>query len=129
MALPSFTNSTKYINAVPLILEFHGDLFVHVNEEKKGLGRLRVLQEDGSKATMDIMNYNDNGKKPLHECLLKSGENLVDFHHKLLAQVVLLDNTEWFRAIGRASDYYYPTLLHCVAHGIIIESFLDEGDG
>jgi hypothetical protein len=42
-----FYQCAKYLNAEPLISEFHGDLFVNMNEEKKGLGRLRVTQADG----------------------------------------------------------------------------------
>jgi hypothetical protein len=60
-----FYQCAKYINAEPLILEYHGDIFVHFNAEKKGLGRLRVTQDDGNKATMDIMNFHDNEKKTI----------------------------------------------------------------
>jgi hypothetical protein len=72
-------------------------------------------------------------KKPLSDCLIKSGETLVGFHHKLFEvsgyDIELLDNTEWFRSIGRASDYYYPILLHCVAHGIMFESLFEPAEG
>ena len=36
-----FFYSAKYINAEPLILEYYDDIFTHINEEKKGLGRLK----------------------------------------------------------------------------------------
>lgn len=57
-----FYQCAKYINVKPLTLEYHGDVFVHFNAEKKGLGRLRVTQEDGNKAMMDIMNFQENEK-------------------------------------------------------------------
>ena len=128
-----FYQCAKYLNAEPLVLEYHGDLFVNMNEEKKGLGRLRVTQADGTRATMDIMAFADNEKKPLAECTLKSGENLVAFHHHLFAlsgyPIELNDHTAWFRAIGRAADYYYPVLLHFVAHGVFFEALFDETEG
>jgi hypothetical protein len=128
-----FYQCAKYINAEPLALEYHGDLFVSFNQEKIGLGRLRVTQADGTKATLDIMNFHDNEKKPLADCLIKSGERLVAFHHKLVEisgyAIESHDNTEWFRAIGRAADFYYPSLLHCVAHGIFFEALFDETEG
>ena len=51
-----------------------------------------------------------------------SGEPLVDFHHRLFEVdgyiVEHKDFTEWFRHFGKPSDYYYPFLLHHVAHGV-----------
>ena len=32
-----FYQGAKYINASPYCWEFHGDIFVHINDEKKGL--------------------------------------------------------------------------------------------
>ncbi|MFZ2975657.1 MAG: hypothetical protein WA055_03475 [Candidatus Moraniibacteriota bacterium] len=78
-----FFYSGKYIKAEPLILEYHDDMFVSFNEEKKGLGRVRVKLDDGSPAMIDIMNFHENEKKKLGECALKTGEKLVDFHHNL----------------------------------------------
>lgn len=127
-----FYQCAKYIGAEPLILEYHGDIFVHFNAEKKGLGRLRVTQDDGTRSTVDIMNFHENEKKPLGDCLLKSDENLVNFHHKLFDvsgyRIEFLDNTEWFHSVGKAAEYYYPILLHCVAHGILFETFMGDED-
>jgi len=128
-----FYQCAKYINASPFAWEFHGDTFVHFNEEKKGLGRLRVVLEDGSKATVDIMNFHAAERKQLAEISTKTGEKLVDFHHSLFKlsghDIEKRNNTLWFRNLGRASDYYYYLLLHFVAHGVLfvnIES--PEGD-
>ena len=82
--LPLFFQGAKYVGTDPLVLEFHGDMFTHLSEEKKGLGRMRVTLEDDSKATVDIMDFHANEKKKLGECVLKTGENLIDFHHKLM---------------------------------------------
>jgi hypothetical protein len=126
-----FYQCAKYVGAEPLILEYHDDIFTHINEEKKGLGRLRLTLEGGEKAMVDVMNFHENEKKKMGECVLKTGEKLVDFHHKLFevfgCPVEFLENSKWFHLIGRASEYYYPLLLHFVAHGFLSETLV-EGD-
>lgn len=125
-----FYQMAKYIWVEPLVLEYHDDIFVHFNEEKKGLGRLRVSLADGSKTTVDIMNFHENEKKKLGECILKNGEKLIDFHRNLFKvagyDVEILENSEWFHNIGKAKDYYYYFLLHFVTHGILFETFSME---
>jgi len=122
----------KYVNAEPLALEFLGDIFVHFNEEKKGLGRPRLILEDGKKVIADMISIKENENKKLGECVLTTGENLVDFHHKLIDvsgyQIDVHDNTAWYNKIGHASDYYYFLLLHFVAHGILFDVFQMEED-
>lgn len=126
-----FAQCARYVGATPCAQEFLGDTFVHFNEEKKGLGRLRVELEDGTRATVDIMVFHENERTPLGNCILKDGSNLADFHHHLLAldgdNILLRDNTAWYRSIGKASDYYHDLLVHFVAHGVLFETFYDEG--
>ena len=125
----SFYQSAKKLNLKTLVLEYHKDLFVHFNDEKKGLGRLRLLLEDNSRATVDIINFFENEKKKLDEVVLKDGENLLQFHHKLFTiasyqEVNLFDNSAWFKSFSNASDYYYYLLLHFVCHGVLFETFI-----
>lgn len=126
-----FYQCSKYVGAEPLILEYHDDIFTHINEEKKGLGRLRMTLEDGTKATVDIMDFHANEKKKLGDVIIKTGEKLVDFHRNLFEvsgyKVDFLENSKWFHSIGKASEYYYFFLLHFVAHGFLSEN-LSEGD-
>jgi len=126
-----FFYAAKYINAKPLILEYHDDIFTHMNEEKKGLGRLRVVLKNGMRSTVDIMDFHASEKQRLGDVAVKTGEKLVDFHHNLFSvsgyEVDFLENSMWFHGIGRAADYYYYLLLHFVAHGALFETFsLDE---
>lgn len=125
-----FYQCAKYIDAMPLVLEYHDDIFVHFNEEKKGLGRLRVALEDGEKATIDIMDFHANEKKKLKDCILKTGEKMIDFHRNLFEfyeyKVDFFENSKWFRDIGKAVDYYYYFLLHFIAHGFLFETFSNE---
>jgi len=74
--LEFFFYAAKYVNTEPLVLEYPDDMFTHINEEKKGLGRLRVTLEDGTRATVDIMSFHENERRKLGECILKSGDKL-----------------------------------------------------
>lgn len=125
-----FHQCARYIGAVPLIQEGLCDMFVSFNEEKKGLGRLRVELEDGSRATIDIMDFHTNEKREVGECVLKTGENLATFHHRLLKLdgygLEPYDNSAWYRRNGHASNYCYPMLLHFVAHAVLFENYRTE---
>lgn len=127
-----FYQCSKYINASPLILEYRDDIFVHFNEEKKGLGRLRVVLEDKSKALVDIMDFHENEKNKLGDIRIKTGEHLIDFHHNffkiLKCQIDLRDNSKWFKNIGSAERYYYYFLLHFLAHGVLFDVFQTDED-
>ena len=133
--LSLFFQGAKYVGGIPLVSEFNDDIFVSINEEKKGLGRLRVTIEDGIKATVDVMDFHANEKKKLGDCVLKVGGRLVDFHHDLFNvsgyNIDILDNSKWFTSIGRATNYYYPFFLHFVAHGVLFENVesYEENDG
>ena len=126
-----FLQCARYVGIRPYAQEFLGDTFVHMNEEKKGLGRLRVRLQDGTKATVDIMNFHQNTRTALSDCVLKDGTKLVDFHHNLLSlgggDIMIHDNTAWYQGIGKATDYYQSLLLHFVAHSVLFETFYDEG--
>ena len=79
------------------------------------------------------MNFHAHEKTKLSEVVLRTGERLVDFHHSLLTMagyddVEVRDNTQWFHGIGSAKEYYYYCLLHFVAHGVLFETFLNEGN-
>ncbi len=117
----------KYINAEPIAWEEDEDIFVSFNEEKKGLGRLRVIADDRSEVLVDIMNFHDNEKKKLNECVLNTGERLVDFHHNLCKfsgyNMDIYNNPEWRNGIKDVSEYYYYTMLHFIAHGVLFETF------
>lgn len=127
-----FHQGSRYIGATPLHTEFTGDLFVVINEEKKGLGRIRLTLDDGSRATVDIIDFHANEGKSIGECVLRSGEPLVDFHHRLFEfagyTLEFLDTTAWRRRLGRSAQYYYYLLLHFVAHGVLFQTFSTQSD-
>lgn len=126
-----FIQMAHYIGTVPIVLEFLGDKFVLLNEEKKGLGRLRVRLRNGEKYTVDIVDFQENENKKINEVFTKTGESLVDFHHNLLKKfghdVKLEDSTSWLREAGKKIDYY-KYLLNFVVHGVLFEYYTEEDE-
>lgn len=129
-----FFQRAKYVGTDPLVFEYINDMFVSLNEEKKGLGRLRLISEQGKLVTADIIDFHKNQKKPFSEVLTKSGEKLTDFHKNLVAKsgynVELRDISSWCHSLGKPIDYYVPFLMHFLAHGVLFEFYLmdDEED-
>lgn len=125
-----FLHQCAYAKVAPLALEYRGDMFLTLNEEKKGLGRLRIRQPDGRKEIVEVMDFPANQRKRMDETTLTNGERLMDFHHRLLDvsgyDTQLRDNTEWAHARGKPAEYYYPYLAHFLAHGILFEAYLTD---
>ncbi len=128
-----FLKCSYYVGAFPLSNEYLEDMFVSLNEEKKGLGRLRVWNDNGIRYFFDIVDFNANEKKKINEVVTKTGCKLVDFHHELLDlskfNVDLKDSSSWISKIGPPKIFYYPYLLHFAAHGVLFETFVTEGGG
>lgn len=124
---------SHYVGAVPFAGEFLGDTFSRLNRDKHGWGRLRAT--DGNrKLLIDLISFSASHKKKIADVITRSGEKLVDFHHRLFDitghQIERRDLTAWHHAIGKPADYYYPFLLHFVAHGVWFENPLtaDEAE-
>lgn len=122
-----FQQEAKYLDTKPTIIEYLDDIFVSLNIEKKGYGRLRV-----DKGYVDIMDFHSNEKLPLKDIKTLKGEKIVDFHHNLIAEsgleVDIFDMSKWFKKIGKAKEYYYPLLLHFLTHGILFETFICDSE-
>lgn len=122
-----FLQCSNYINVEPLAFEFLGDVYLSINEEKKGMGRLHIELEDGKKAIINIMDLHRWNKKIFSNIIIKSDELLIDFHHNLLRmsgyKIEVKDKTDWIKKIGGVADWYYFYFLHFVAHGVLFESY------
>lgn len=128
-----FMQAGRYAGATPFVMEFLGDAFTRSSREKQGWGRLRAL--DGQrKVIIDLFSFSQNGRKKFSDIITHSGETLVDFHHRLLDvngyRIDHRDLTDWLHTIGKPAEYYYPLLLHFVAHGVWFENLVttDEGE-
>ncbi len=122
-----FHQCARYVGAQPLALEFLGDCYSRGNTEKRALGKLRVTTEDGVPATFNLFSSHRWDRRGLAEVVLDDGTQLIDFHHELIEHagypVELRDKTAWCRTQGKPAEWYYPFLLHFVAHGVLFESY------
>ena len=112
-------------------LEYLGDCFNSLNEEKMGSSRPRVFV-GANKFQLRLFNIKQWEKQPLREIVLATGETLASFHHGLFDRlglhVEILDQTACYRAIGKPVDYYYPLFAHAVAHGVLFETFVTDDE-
>jgi hypothetical protein len=128
-----FVQAARYIGSIPFAWEYHGDLFSKRNREKRSLGRLMATGQRGN-VQIDLFAFSSNDGKKIDEIATHTGESLVGFHHRLLEiggyEIEYRDMTRWCRHVGKPVDYYYPLLLHFVAHGVLFENVFtsDERD-
>ena len=131
-ALTLFIMLSNYVRAKPFAWEFHGDRFSHSNIEKAGLGRLRVTLSSGIRGLVEAVSFTAENQKPIGKVVTRTGESLTGFHHRLLELSGLglecRDMTDWYQANGKPTEYYYPFLMHFVAHGVLFEAFDVEND-
>lgn len=124
-----FWQRAHYINAKPLVLEYLGDTFISLNEEKKGLGRLRVIK-DGKKATVDIVDFANCEKLKIEDLFTKNKKKLTDFHHELVEfsgfRPDFKNITSWCHNLGKPKDYYYPFLLQFLSFGVLFEYYVSN---
>ncbi len=120
-----------YLGAAPLAIEYLGDRFSTLNEEKKGLCRPR-LTISADKFRLCLFDMQQWENRPLGEIVLATGETLAGFHHglfdRLAMRVEILDQTAWYRGIGNPADYYFPVFAHAVAHGMLFETFVTDDE-
>jgi len=118
----------------PLGWEFCDDSFVTTNWEKAYLGRLGLLQgldKNNSpkicyKKVIDLTGK-EEGKK-INEINTLWGENLVEFHHRLLKEsfpdLEVYDASVWYRLMGLNAGEYYPFFLALfLRNGVLFENF------
>lgn len=121
-----FLSCSEYLGIKPVALEFLGDKFTSVNEDKKKLCKIKIRIE-GQYKEIVISDIRKNENKKINEVLLKNDINLVSFYEDLIKYSGLVfkkqDMTGWSQKIGTAKDFYYYFLLHFIIHGILFENF------
>jgi len=124
-----FLQASQWMGLQAFMPEYTEDKFVSLNPEKRCLGRLSLTMPEGTKMTCDILDYNANDGKPLTEVVLKTGEKLVSFHHRLFEiagyQIMPHDLSVWLLSNKPAHNYYYY-LAHFIAHGVLFDVFEDD---
>lgn len=132
-----FYSFAKEIGLDPLGLEGVKDNFCTINPEKAALGKMSFVKKElmnGGNACRESEKIIDlercEGKR---FCDIETlwGENLVDFHHRLLfasyPDVVLFDDFKWFVDNGysiKPQEYYRKFFVFFVCFGVLFENFL-----
>jgi hypothetical protein len=121
----------------PLGFEYFADKFVSKNIDKyylsimpfhKGVNRKNQRMYQYRR----IIDFNKFDGKSFKNITTLWGENLVDFHHRLISMKSLAidqyDASSWYRLNGmKASNYYLKFLALFICHGILFENY-DAGE-
>ncbi len=139
--LMQFLTMAKDLGLAPLGLEGVNDKFVTNNEDKMVLVKMRFFEGydkngDALSRSKLIVNLDDARGKKISEIDTLWGENLVDFHHRILHKyapnkIELYDDFQWFTDSGMKTSigqYYKKFLGLFVAYGVLFENFTDVGD-
>lgn len=138
MELANFIKLSSQICLTPLILEYP-DKFVARNPDKYHLCKLYFLRKNkvGIPTTIDTLkltNFNLEEGKKFRNIRTINGDNIIDFHHKLLFSSFpsltdkVFDFSDWFGETRFLTEYYYLYFLSLfVCNGVLFENFL-SGD-
>jgi len=109
----SAKNSSKY---------FLGKMFFHNGKGKRGGHKIGSIK---------IIDFNKSEGKKISELETLWGENLVEFHHKILNSLVpdindkIFDISSWLQRNGGSPDKFYRKFLALfICNGILFENFL-----
>jgi hypothetical protein len=129
----------KQLPIKSIFYEFRRDKFVHLNFEKHNLGEMVFYRENkqGRKEivnSMRIIDFQKDQGKPMCEITTTSGENLVDFHHRLTSMFLpnynleIRDFSEWFMKSCQFSTGlpYLRYLGLFIRDGILFSNFITE---
>jgi len=132
-----FLDLAKELGLEPLILEYP-DKFVAKNLDKYHLCRMffTKVSKKGVMtpvATLKIIDFNEDEGKNLRDIKTTWGENIIEFHHKLLhshypeVENKILDFSEWFNKTRYISNHYYLYFLALfIRNGVLFDNFLIE---
>ena len=126
---------------LPLVIfEYHADRFLTRNRDKYALARpgfYSGLGRNGGRRIdyVPLFDLDAENGSPLGEIRILTGESLVDFHHRLLADEcaelppqALFDCSAWFKAHGaNAAEYYRAFVSLFLNHAILFETFVLSG--
>jgi hypothetical protein len=131
---------SKELELTPISLEYNQDKFVAFNPDKYSLlyNSIKVGKKDDGEDRLyrvKIADINTFQGKPFTEIKTLWGENLIDFHHKILTTRYpdfsnkFFDISKWLHDHGERAKYYYEKfLVLLLQNGILAESFEFKGD-
>jgi len=141
--LDCFFELAKCTGLKPLLSEYIKDKFVSINSYKFSLGKLSFFEKiDKNRCQIvrneRIINIDNSENKKFENIKTIWGENLVDFHHKMLLFKFpdfnlndIIDLSSWCKLNGgKAEKYYSNFLAWFICNGILFENFtLNKNEG
>lgn len=127
-----FVRMAEEAGLLPAWIEYTGDKMVNVSSFKRALMHPRFSQGFGRNGGRRVVkrklaNIDTWQGKPLNAVICDGDQRLVDFHHAhqdaMYEGAVRLDQTEWLKSLGRASEYYEAYLALFVAHAVLFEDY------
>lgn len=132
-----FLSLSRTTHLKPLGFEYFADKFVSGNIDKYYLGIMPFHKGVNRKNQRiyqykRIIDFNKFDGKSFKNITTLWGENLIDFHHRLISMKSLAidkyDASLWLMLNGgNASDYYLKSLALFICHGILFDNY-DEGE-
>lgn len=119
----------------PLVLEYDGKL-VTKNPEKYHLCKLLFYKNKndlhhGQLSVRNIVDINKNQGQYMFDISTLWGENLRDFHHRILESKYaksdswIIDVTDWFNKTRYETKFYYMFFLSLfICHGVLFDNYL-----
>jgi len=135
-----FLDLSKKVNLAPVCPEYLDDIFIPENKDKHCLGKLYFHSGKGRNGgdkinILKIIDFKEAERKKIKEIKTIWGENLADFHHKLLINSFgekapeISDASKWIKKIGgNPSKYYLVFLALFIRNGILFENFINTKD-
>lgn len=135
-----FLELSQEIGLPSVVFEGASDKFVSLASDKMGLVKLSFFDGyDKNHAIMrhyrKIINIAQNDGKKFDEITTLWGENLVEFHHRILRKFVveevqIFDDLNWYREnVGgstQAKDYYKIMFAFFVVYGVQFENYVTD---
>ncbi len=130
-----FLDISKDIGLDKCLFEYHHGKFVGKNQEKRHLGKMFFYHGPGKKngckiEPLNIVNFNKEEGKKIHEVETICGRKMVDFHHEILSKRFPEENfntkdiSEWFNKTRELDHYYVYYLSLFIRDHVLFENFL-----
>jgi len=117
-----------------LVTEYIRDKFVTLNSDKLGLGKMPFYKGRDKRGRLlfkyrNVIDCTIFQGKPIGEIKTLWGEDLTDFHHRLLTApsfaIDFLDASSWYKSNGGSAESYYHNYLSLfICHGVLFENFI-----
>lgn len=138
-----FLDLARNTKLEPIGLEGVEDKFCTKNSDKVSLAKLsfydkkdiknKIRNAESKKSVVKIIDMMSSDGKRFCDIKTFWGENMVDFHHRLLnhynSEIETFDDFRWFASKGKKgsiNQYYENFFVFFLCHGILFENFITK---